>query len=68
MNCFENYDVISNDDKFELYLSGEFYCLNDKEKVNINVSTMFEVAESNGILNDNAYVWEINKDNVNNYL
>ena len=29
MNCFENYDITSNEDSFEILLSGEFYCLND---------------------------------------
>ena len=34
MNCFEEYEINSNEGSLEIYLSGEFYCLNDKDKVN----------------------------------
>lgn len=66
INCFENYEIISNDKSLEIYLSGNFYCLNDRKNLNIRVDSIFDVKESNGVLEDDAYVWNINSDNVNN--
>jgi len=66
INCFENYEIISNEKSLEIYLSGNFYCLNDKKNVNIRVNSIFDVKESNGVLEDNTYVWNITSDNVNN--
>lgn len=66
MNCFENYDVISNENSLEIYLSGEFYCLRDKSNVNIRVSSAFEVESSNGELEEDTYIWNINEENASN--
>ena len=66
MNCFENYDIVSYEDKLSINLSGQFYCLNDKDNLEIKVNSIFNIESSNGRLEDNSYVWNINKDNVNN--
>lgn len=63
MSCFESYDINSTDDYFEVVLMGEFYCLGDMDKLNINVSTDYNVIDSNGKLVDNKYNWVIDKDN-----
>lgn len=66
MNCFENYKIITTDDKVEIALSGEFYCLNDKDNINIKVSSIFDVINSNGLLEDDNYIWNINSNNYKN--
>lgn len=69
-NCFENYDIVSNNKFFEVKLSGQFYCLHDRD-LTINVSSVHDVEESNGTLkNNNTYSWtinETNKDSVDIY-
>lgn len=65
MNCFENYNLTSNEDSFSLELSGNFYCLNDNI-INININTDYEVIESNGINTEKGYTWQINTNNYNN--
>lgn len=62
MNCFEDYNIVSNDDSFEIDLSGEFYCLNDR-LLNISVISSYDVIDSNGTNVDNRYVWQINQNN-----
>lgn len=66
MSCFENYDVRSADDYFEINLSGEFYCMYDMDKLNITVTTNHEVEDTNGVMNDDNYSWTITKDNYQN--
>lgn len=65
MNCFENYDIVSDEDYFEVVLSGEFYCYNNM-KTNITVDSLYTVLESNGTKNENQYSWVINQDNYKN--
>ena len=64
--CFENYDLVRADDYFELYLSGNFYCLTGFNEVNINIDTINEVLESNGNKKNDIYNWVINKENKDN--
>lgn len=66
MNCFENYHITSTEDNVEISLNGEFYCLNDKDNINIKVTSIFDVTSSNGLLVNDAYVWNIDKENFNN--
>ena len=61
-SCFENYDLFTYNDSFEVNLSGEFYCW-DNRNVEINVTTDYNVSDYNGDKIDNYYVWDINKDN-----
>ena len=64
--CFENYDLKSASDYFEISLSGEYYCKNDFSKLVINVSNKNYVLESNGIETNNGYSWVIDDGNYNN--
>lgn len=66
MNCFENYDITNTNDSVAIKLSGEFYCLNDKKNIDIRVNSIFEVKESNGVLDNDAYIWNIDTENANN--
>lgn len=66
MNCFEDYNIKSNEDTLEINLNGEFYCLHDKKQINIKVNSIFEVESTNGTLIDGFYTWNINTENVNN--
>lgn len=65
MNCFENYSLVSKDKTLEIDLSGEFYCLNDKN-FTIKVNSIFDIKDSNGELINDSYYWYINKDNYKN--
>lgn len=65
MQCFENYNLESDKDYFEANLSGEFYCLNDKN-IEINIKSTYEVTDSNGEQVDDKYTWYINKNNYQN--
>ena len=65
-NCFEYYDITSTKDRVEINLAGEFYCLNDKDNVDVRVSSIFNAYYSNGVFDDDMYVWNINKYNVSN--
>ena len=60
--CFENYDMITNESFFEASISGEFYCWNDFD-IDINVTSDFTSIDSNGENINNKYIWNINKDN-----
>ena len=64
--CFENYDLISADDYFEVKLSGTFSCNNQIEKLNIEVTSDYKVLESNGKKNGNTYSWSIDKKDFEN--
>jgi hypothetical protein len=65
MQCFENYNFITDENYFEVSLSGKFYCLNDKN-IEINITSIYPVSDTNGENIDNKYVWYINKSNFNN--
>ena len=65
MNCFENYDLIGYEDSFEVKLSGEFSCLNDKN-MTITVTSSHEVEDTNGERDGDKYIWHITQDNYNN--
>ena len=56
--CFENYEFNSTDDYFEIKLSGQFSCLNDKN-IEINITSPYEVEKTNGTKIDNYYTWSI---------
>ena len=60
--CFENYDLISGDDYFEVNLSGAFSCSNQIKKLNINISTDYDVLDSNGKKSDSGYSWSFDED------
>ena len=64
MSCFENYEINSKDGYFEINLMGKFSCLNDMDKIDINISTNYNVEDTNGEKIDNRYHWVINRDNV----
>lgn len=63
MMCFENYDIRSTSDYFEVNLSGEFACMHDMDKLNIFVNTDYAVKDTNGIKKENGYNWTIDKNN-----
>lgn len=65
INCFENYKIYSKDDYLEINLSGEFYCLENKN-LNIFIRSNHEVVETNGNLNDGEYQWIIDESNYQN--
>ena len=65
MQCFEKYEINSEEDYFELLLSGEFYCYNNMQ-YNINIQTNYNVLESNGFLDNNKYTWNIDNNNYKN--
>lgn len=65
MNCFENYNLTSNEESFIIDLSGEFYCLNDKI-LNIKIKSSYDVLDSNGTNTEDGYTWQINENNYNN--
>ncbi len=60
-SCFSNYDLISSDDNFEIKLSGAFICGNKIEKLNISVTSNYDVLESNGKKDGKTYTWSIGK-------
>ena len=64
--CFENYDLISGDDYFEVKLSGKFICNNQIKSLNINIDSKYKVIESNGKKNGSVYSWSFDEDNLNN--
>ena len=63
MSCFENYEIVSKDDYFEINLFGKFSCLSDMDKIDINIITNYNVEDTNGEKLDNKYHWIINKEN-----
>lgn len=67
--CFENKEVIVDDEKISIHLSGKFNCLNElNDKIEFKIKTNNKVQSANiayGIF-DNEYVWEINGTNSNN--
>ena len=63
--CFENKDINSTDDYFEIHLSGGFYCLQDKE-LTVQVTSNYVEEETNGEKVNNSFKWVINNDNSNN--
>ena len=63
-NCFENYELVSYKNNFDLKLSGDFYCYEGYD-VNILLKTDFNLLSSNGAKTEEGYVWKISK---NNYL
>ena len=65
MRCFENYDLSSYEDYFVINLSGEYLCWDDK-KIEINVSSDYNVSSTNGEKIDNEYIWNITGDNYQN--
>ncbi len=60
--CFENYKFTNNKKYFQINLSGEFYCLNDKE-LTITVSTPYDNETKTGSCDDDTCTWEINQNN-----
>lgn len=64
--CFENYDIISGNDYFEVKLSGSFSCNNFIKKLNIEVNSDYEVLESNGKKKGNKYTWSIDEKDFSN--
>lgn len=66
MNCFENYDINSMKDYFEIHLSGHFSCYQNDKIFNINVKTNHEILETNGIDNGDYYYWKIDSNNYEN--
>ena len=64
-NCFENYELISDDKTFKVDLNGKFYCYHDK-KINILVDSIFEVINTNGKVTDNGVMFVIDENNYNN--
>lgn len=63
MSCFENYEINSKDDYFEINLMGKFGCLDNMDKVDINIKSEYDVIDSNGEIVDNRYHWVIDKNN-----
>ena len=63
--CFENHKIQDADDYFEVHLSGNFYCLQDKT-MNIRVKSEYLSEETNGEPIDDGYQWVIDSSNVNN--
>lgn len=62
--CFENYEVIIDDNYYEFKLSGYLNCLADGE-VDINVKTKNKVISHNAdSVDGNVYTWHIDQDNV----
>ena len=63
--CFENKTIKSEDDYFEIYLSGEFYCRQDKV-LTIQVASNYSEVTTNGEQQGNTFQWKINESNQNN--
>ena len=63
--CFENYDMITDENYFEVTLSGEFYCWNN-QNVEINITSNYYSLDVNGENIGNSYVWYINSNNYKN--
>lgn len=64
--CFENYNLNSADDYFEISLSGKYYCINEFDNLIINVTNNNYVIDTNGTKTNNGYTWTIDKDNASN--
>jgi uncharacterized lipoprotein YehR (DUF1307 family) len=64
--CFDNFTFVEGDDYYSIKAKGQFGCLYDNEKVNINVITSKYVSEHNGKKNKNTYSWTIDKNNRDN--
>ena len=60
--CFENHSIVDNDDYFEINLSGEFYCLQDKV-LTINVSSDYAEEVTNGVQVGDSFQWIIDSNN-----
>lgn len=56
--CFEKHTINDEDDYFEIHLSGEFYCLQNKV-MTIEVESMYDKETSNGNKVDDKYQWVI---------
>ena len=64
--CFEKHSIVDADDYFEIRLSGEFYCLQDKT-MTIHVASIYEEEQTNGThLDDGSFEWTINSQNQKN--
>jgi len=64
-NCFENYEINSEEEYFEIKLSGEFYCRYDKN-LNITITSNHNVLNTNGSKSKNIVTWNINASNYKN--
>ena len=65
-SCFENYDLISGDNYFEVKLSGSFSCSDQIKKLNVSIDSKYKVIESNGKKNGTVYSWSIDKKDLSN--
>ena len=63
--CFKDFSIESKENTFTVNISGRMNCLFDK-KLYINIKSSKEVIDTNGILNDDYYSWEINSSNRDN--
>lgn len=64
--CFENYDLISGDDSFEVKLSGRYSCGDQIKKLNVNIDSKYKVIESNGKKNGSSYSWSFDSKDFSN--
>lgn len=60
--CFEKQAVDVEDDYFDVQLSGEFYCLQDKQLV-VEVQSVYESEFTNGVKVDDSFQWIIDSSN-----
>lgn len=63
--CFEKVYIDETDDYYMFDITGEFYCLNKNNKIDITVKTANEMYDHNAKEHNlmNTYKWEINKEN-----
>lgn len=62
--CFDNYSFESKDNKYNIYLSGNFHCAYT-DKININLTTDYTVTAHNADKKSkNTYTWTINKNEI----
>ena len=64
--CFENYNLESAEDSFEISLFGKYYCNNQFDKLVINITNSNYILDSNGTKTKNGYTWTIDKNNFDN--
>ncbi len=67
--CFENHEIIENDDYYTIKLSGNFYCLY-ADSIDVNVISNNKVISSNAKkVKGNNYSWQIKRaKNVDIYM
>jgi len=63
--CFENKNIIQEENYLEINLSGRINCYMDNT-INIYVTTDYDILESNGKKENNTYYWTIDDSNNTN--